>query len=175
MDIVRMKDVPKKPLVSPLFTSPDVTDQALFADGKELAYRWRTTPLWQRVEGMKEPTAQNPRAAPRGSHGVNREANDAHHLPPHPAPVNDPTLAPRGLDQSEVEAAVVAAEGDPQAAWNRILAAYLDGDISLGRAAQLLGVDRFELTARLGRLELPLHLGSATPAEARQELARLDA
>jgi len=96
-------------------------------------------------------------------------------LPPHPAPANDPALAPRGLDQSEVQAAVAADEGDPQAAWNRILAAYLDGDISLGRAAQLLDVDRFELTARLGRLELPLRLGSATPAEARQELARLDA
>ena len=96
-------------------------------------------------------------------------------LLPHPAPVNDPTLAPRGLDQSEVQAAVDAAEGDPQAAWNRILAAYLDGDISLGRAAQLLDVDRFELTARLNRLELPLHLGSTTPAEARQELARLSA
>jgi hypothetical protein len=39
----------------------------------------------------------------------------------------------------------------------------------------VFGVDRFELTARLARLELPLHLGSATPAEARQELARLDA
>ena len=76
---------------------------------------------------------------------------------------------------AEVQAAVAAAEGDPQAAWNRILATYLDGDISLGRAAQLLGVDRFELTARLGRLELPLHFGSPTPAEARQELARLDA
>lgn len=95
-------------------------------------------------------------------------------LPPHPAPVSDPSLAPRGLEQADVEAAIAAAEGDPQAAWNRILAAYLDGDISLGRAAQLLGVERFDLTARLGRLELPLRLGSATPAEARQELARLD-
>jgi prevent-host-death family protein len=95
-------------------------------------------------------------------------------LPPHPAPVSDPSLAPRGLDQSDVKAAIAAAEGDPQAAWNRILAAYLDGDISLGRAAQLLGVDRFELTARLGRLELPLRLGSATQAEAWQELTRLD-
>lgn len=94
-------------------------------------------------------------------------------LPPHPAPVNDPTLAPRGLDEAEVQAAVAAAEGDPQAAWNRILAAYLDGDISLGRAAHLLGVDRFELTERFSRLGLPLHLGSATPAEARRELASL--
>ncbi len=96
-------------------------------------------------------------------------------LPPHPAPVSDPTLAPRGLDQPEVQAAVAAAEGDIQAAWNRVIAAYLDGDISLGHAAQLLGVARFELTERFSRLGLPLRLGSATPAEARQELARLDA
>jgi prevent-host-death family protein len=93
-------------------------------------------------------------------------------LPPHPAPVNDPTLAPRGLDQAEVQAGVAAA-GDPQAAWDRVIAAYLDGDISLGRAAQLLGVDRFDLQERLNRLGLPLRLGSATPAEARQELANL--
>jgi len=96
-------------------------------------------------------------------------------LPPHPAPISDPALSPRGLDQPEVLAAVATAEGDIQAAWNRILAAYLDGDISLGRAAQLLGVVRFELAERLGRLGLPLHLGSATVAEARQELASLDA
>lgn len=96
-------------------------------------------------------------------------------LPDHPAPINDPALAPRGLEQPEVQAAVAAAEDDPQAAWNRILAAYLDGDISLGRAAQLLGVARFDLTERLARLGLPLHLGSATPAEARQELASLGA
>jgi prevent-host-death family protein len=94
-------------------------------------------------------------------------------LPPHPAPISDPTLAPRGLDQPEVQAAVAAAEGDSQAAWNHVLAAYLDGDISLGRAAQLLGVDRFDLTERLNRLGLPLHLGSATPAQARQELVSL--
>ncbi len=96
-------------------------------------------------------------------------------LPPHSAPVNDPTLSPRGLDRPEVEAAVTGAEGDIQAAWNRIIAAYLDGDISLGRAAQLLGVERFELTERLGRLGLPLLVGSVTVAEAKQELARLDA
>lgn len=94
-------------------------------------------------------------------------------LPPHPAPINDPSLTPRGLDEAEVQAAVAAAEGDPQAAWNRILAAYLDGDISLGRAAQLLGMDRYDLTERFSRLGLPLRLGSGTPAEARRELASL--
>ncbi len=98
-----------------------------------------------------------------------------HALPPHPAPVNDPSLSPRGLDQPEVEAAVAGAEGDIQAAWNRVISAYLDGDISLGRAAQLLGVERFELTERLGRLGIPLLVGSVTVAEAKQELARLGA
>jgi len=96
-------------------------------------------------------------------------------LPPHPAPINDPTLTPRGLDQPEVQATVARAEGDIQAAWNRVISGYLDGDISLGRAAQLLGVNRFDLTERLSRLDLPMHLGVTTLAEARQELAGLNA
>lgn len=94
-------------------------------------------------------------------------------LPLHHAPINDPSLTPRGLDPIEVQAAVAAAEGDTQAAWNRILAAYLDGDISLGRAAQLLDISRFDLTERLNRLGLPLRSGSVTSVEARRELTSL--
>ena len=36
MKILKMSEVPKKPLVTPLFTSPDVTDQTLFGDSKDL-------------------------------------------------------------------------------------------------------------------------------------------
>jgi predicted HTH domain antitoxin len=36
-----------------------------------------------------------------------------------------------------------------------VVAAYLDGDISLGRAALLLGLSRFDLLARFNRLGLP--------------------
>jgi quercetin dioxygenase-like cupin family protein len=36
MKIVKLSEVPKKPIVNPLFTSPDMTDQALSAESKEL-------------------------------------------------------------------------------------------------------------------------------------------
>lgn len=35
MKIVKMSEVPQQPIVNPLFTSPDVTDQTPFADSKE--------------------------------------------------------------------------------------------------------------------------------------------
>ena len=94
-------------------------------------------------------------------------------LPPHPAPVNDDTLAPRGLDEAEVQERLASAAGNTQAGWDRVIAAYLDGDISLGRAAQLLGMSRFELQERFNRLGLPLRVGPVDLAEARREAAAL--
>lgn len=79
------------------------------------------------------------------------------------APAQDPTAVPQGLSAAAVETAVSTAQGDPQAAWNLIIAAYLDGHVSLGRAADLLGQSRFELTARFNRLGLPLRLGEMSP------------
>lgn len=57
---------------------------------------------------------------------------------------------------------------DPDA---RALRAYLSEQISLGKAAELLGLSRFELQARLHRLGVPLRLGPATLEEARAEAA----
>jgi len=59
------------------------------------------------------------------------------------------------------------AEGPDAAA----LRAYLAAEISLGKAAELLGLHRLELQARLHRLGIPLHLGPATLEEARAEVA----
>jgi predicted HTH domain antitoxin len=50
-----------------------------------------------------------------------------------------------------------------------VAAAYLDGDISLGRAALLLGLSRFDLLARFNRLGLPAHLGLLSFQEATAE------
>jgi len=72
--------------------------------------------------------------------------------------------------EAEVEEAIADAGGDVQGAWNRVIAAYLDGDISLGRAAQLLGLSRFDLMERFNRLGIPLQLGPANVEEARAEL-----
>jgi hypothetical protein len=46
-------------------------------------------------------------------------------------------------------------------AWDLVIHAYLDGDISLGRAAALLGLNRFDLLARANRLDTSLRIGSA--------------
>ena len=81
---------------------------------------------------------------------------------------------PRGLSEEEVQAAIEAAGGNLQAGWNRVLAAYWDGDISLGRAAALLGLSRFELMERLHRLGLPVYMGPQTVEDLEAELAALE-
>lgn len=84
---LRLRD-PSGRWVGGLLTSADPKDRLanlIYADGKELVYRWRTTPLWQRVEGMKEPTEENLRQAQRGTYGFNGESNDAHDLLKYPA------------------------------------------------------------------------------------------
>jgi prevent-host-death family protein len=93
-------------------------------------------------------------------------------LSPHLAPVNDPTLEPAGLSESEVEQACQKAGGSPQVRWNKVIAAYLDGHINLGRAATLLALSSFELDERFRRLEVPRRIGPATKEEA---LAEVDA
>ena len=88
----------------------------------------------------------------------------------HPeAPARDKTAVPQGLSEEAVDTAVSQAAGDPQAGWDRIITAYLDGHISLGRAAALLKLPRFDLTARFNRLGLPLRLGPASIAAGRAE------
>ena len=57
---------------------------------------------------------------------------------------------------------------DPDA---RALRAYLFEQISLGKAAELLDLSRFELQARFHRLGVPLRLGPANLEEARAEVA----
>ncbi len=86
-----------------------------------------------------------------------------------PAPVSNPEMTPRGLTEATVQARVAAAGGDTQEAWDVIMTAYLDGDISLGRAAALLGTQRFDLLTRFNRLGLPTRLGPQSINEARAE------
>ncbi len=96
-----------------------------------------------------------------------------HTVSSHRAPIYDETLAARGLEEEVVEKAVADAGGDVQIFWNRVITAYLDGDVSLGRAAQLLGFSRFELTERFNRLDIPLQLGPASVDEAKGEFEAL--
>jgi prevent-host-death family protein len=92
---------------------------------------------------------------------------------PHAAPINNPAMAPRGLDAEGIRNMLHQTPGDVQATWNQVLAAYLDGDVTLGRAAELLGITRFELQERFNRLGLPLRIGPADLAEAQQEVNAL--
>ncbi len=63
--------------------------------------------------------------------------------------------------------AVKDAGGDRQAAWDLVIGAYMDGEVSLGRAAELLEVLHFELEERLRRFgALPLSGGEADRIQA---------
>ncbi len=88
-------------------------------------------------------------------------------LPPHPSPATDPALEMAGLSEEELAQAVRQAGGFPQARWDRVLAAYLDGNISLARAATLLDISPLELAERFRRLEVPRRQGAETLAGAR--------
>ena len=79
---------------------------------------------------------------------------------------------PAGLDDARVEEAW--RQQGPQAAWDLVIHAYLDGDVSLGRAAQLLGLNRFDLQARFQRLGLPLRTGPGDEVEALADLQALE-
>jgi predicted HTH domain antitoxin len=85
------------------------------------------------------------------------------------APAQDANVIPQGLSEESSAALQNAADADPQIAWDLVVAAYLDGQISLGRAAVLLKQQRFELQARFNRLGLPLHLGATAVAEGKAE------
>ena len=86
-----------------------------------------------------------------------------------PAPISNPEMAPRGLADAAVRERVAAAAGDVQEAWDVIMASYLDGDISLGRAGALLNMQRFDLQGRFNRLGLPARLGPLNIHETRAE------
>ena len=87
-----------------------------------------------------------------------------HALSPHSNPLSDPETEPSGLTEAELP------ESEPQVRWNRVIAAYLDGQINLGRVASLLELSRFELDDRFRRLDVPRRMGSETLEEARSEL-----
>jgi predicted HTH domain antitoxin len=63
----------------------------------------------------------------------------------------------------------VAALGVPQDRVNIILAHYLAGAISLGRAAELLGLSWLDLRTRFLRLDVPLRAAPANLAEAQAD------
>jgi predicted HTH domain antitoxin len=54
--------------------------------------------------------------------------------------------------------------------WSVVVGAYQDGQINLGKAAELLGLPEMELRARFIELGIPLRIGPTDLAEARAEV-----
>ena len=88
------------------------------------------------------------------------------------APYSNPDAMPAGLDLQDN--GPDKSDSDVQAIWNHVLSAYLDVNISLGRAAELLNLSHFELQDRLNRLDLPLRLGPESIEDALREVQVID-
>jgi predicted HTH domain antitoxin len=58
--------------------------------------------------------------------------------------------------------------------WSVVVGAYLDGEINLGKAAELLGMHRLELQERFVSQSIPVRVGSDTIEEARAELTAIE-
>ena len=57
-----------------------------------------------------------------------------------------------------------------QIRWSVVVGAYCDGQINLGKAAELLQVSELELRQRFIELGIPLRVGPADVAEARADV-----
>lgn len=64
----------------------------------------------------------------------------------------------------------VTGADDPQARFDLVLAHYLAGAISLGRAAELLALPWLDLRSRFARLEVPIRAAPADLAEAQADV-----
>lgn len=64
-------------------------------------------------------------------------------------------------------------ESDPDLAWSLVVSAYLDEEINLGKAAELLNLHELELRKRFISLGIPLRIGPASKAEAHAEVEAL--
>lgn len=64
-------------------------------------------------------------------------------------------------------------EDSPDLAWSLAVSAYLDEEINLGKAAELLGMHELELRDKFIELGVPLRLGPANEAEAEAEVQAL--
>jgi hypothetical protein len=73
--------------------------------------------------------------------------------------------ASAGLTEADLQRS-----GDVQGRYDQVMAHYLAGSISLGRAAELLGASWLDLRTRCLRLDVPLAAAPATPAEAQADL-----
>lgn len=62
-------------------------------------------------------------------------------------------------------------ESDPEHHRKLIIGAYLDRDINLGKAAELLGLHPIELRQQFLRKGVPIHIGCESMEELQAEIA----
>lgn len=65
-------------------------------------------------------------------------------------------------------------ERNPDLAWSLVVSAYLDEEINLGRAAEMLDIHELELRDRFIALGIPLRIGPANKTEAIAEAQALN-
>lgn len=82
----------------------------------------------------------------------------------HPPPIESGS----GLDDE-----VVAAQPSLQAQYDLVLAHYLAAEVSLSRAAELLGLPWLDLRTRFLRLDVPLQAAPADLTEAEADVANV--
>jgi predicted HTH domain antitoxin len=84
---------------------------------------------------------------------------------------HQPEIDPEaGLSDQEIEAI-----SDPQERFDLVLAHYLAGAISLGRAAELLDLSWLDLRTRCLRLDVPLRVGPTDLDEAQADVEAAEA
>lgn len=66
-------------------------------------------------------------------------------------------------------------EANGELRWSVVVSAYLDREINLGKAGELLGLHELEIRERFRNLGIPLRLGSEDVAEAQAEADALEA
>ena len=58
--------------------------------------------------------------------------------------------------------------------WSVVIGAYLDEEINLSKASELLGIDRLELQERFITQGIPLRIGPDTVEEAKAEITAIE-
>jgi len=75
------------------------------------------------------------------------------------------------LKPEEVERSLIERLSQDEELWREIVTgAYLDGEISLAKAAELLGLHPLELRGEFLKAGIPIRLGAQTIEEAQAEL-----
>jgi predicted HTH domain antitoxin len=62
---------------------------------------------------------------------------------------------------------------NPDLVWSLVVSAYLDEEINLGKAAEMLDMHELELCSRFIELGIPLRIGPANVSEAQAEIQAL--